>query len=114
MRSRWASPPAAAGCSGSFSKDPGLSVTVYPYRLKAVSSLWITAVENDETVDNPGKQRCRRAQRVSGHPSLDVEETHILRVALDEQPPRLDVLAHQDTEQLIRCRRVVERDLAYR
>src|SRR5712691_7768920 len=42
---------------------------------------------------------------------LDVEEPHVLGVALDERPAGLHVLAHQDAEQFVRLRRVVERDL---
>src|SRR5579875_4226150 len=33
--------------------------------------------------------------------SLDVEEPDVLGVALDERAPRIDVLAHQDAEQLV-------------
>src|SRR5215468_7983842 len=43
--------------------------------------------------------------------ALDVEEPHVLGVALDERPPCLHVLPHQDAEQLVRLRGVVERDL---
>src|SRR5674536_268530 len=38
----------------------------------------------------------------------DVQEAHVLCVALDERPPGLDVLAHQDAEQLVGERRIVE------
>src|SRR5674536_373904 len=41
----------------------------------------------------------------------DVQEAHVLCVALDERPPGLDVLAHQDAEQLVGERRIVESDL---
>src|SRR2546423_13451275 len=41
----------------------------------------------------------------------DVEEPHVLGVALDEGPPGLHVLAHEHAEQLVCLRRVVERDL---
>src|SRR5690242_12943602 len=43
--------------------------------------------------------------------ALDVEEPHVLGVALDERPPGFHVLAHEHAEQLVRLRRVVERDL---
>src|SRR5438034_3040007 len=41
----------------------------------------------------------------------DVEEPHVLGVALDERPARLHVLAHEHAEQLVGLRRVVQRDL---
>src|SRR5919112_4761202 len=42
---------------------------------------------------------------------LDVEEPDVLRVALDERPALLDVLAHQHGEHLVGLRRVLEGDL---
>src|SRR3954451_22641722 len=45
---------------------------------------------------------------------LDVEELHVTRVLLDEGAPRLDVLTHEDGEDLVRLGGVVERDLQQR
>src|SRR5699024_3569691 len=44
----------------------------------------------------------------------DVQEADVSRVAGDEVPSRVDVLAHEDREQLVRRGRVLERDLAER
>src|SRR3954466_2126033 len=41
-------------------------------------------------------------------PRSDVEEADVLRVALDEAAAGLDVLSHQDGEELVGGRRVVE------
>src|SRR5260370_7218366 len=41
----------------------------------------------------------------------DVQEPDVPGVARDERPARLDVLAHQDAEQLVGLGRVVERHL---
>src|SRR5262245_42227566 len=43
--------------------------------------------------------------------SLDIEETDVLGVALDEVATGFDVLAHEHAEQLVRLGRVVEGDL---
>src|SRR5881275_675568 len=48
----------------------------------------------------------------SAETDSDVEEADVLGVALDELAARLDVLAHQDREQVVGLRGVVERDLA--
>src|ERR1043165_6397573 len=47
-------------------------------------------------------------------PYSDVEEAHVAGVALDEPAPRLDVLAHEDREDLVRRRRVRQGDLEER
>src|SRR5215204_6760746 len=52
-----------------------------------------------------------RSSQVVGAGDSDVQEADVLGVADDETPPRLDVLAHQDAEQLVRRCRVVEGDL---
>src|SRR5262245_9267103 len=46
-----------------------------------------------------------------GAAGSDVEEPHVLGVALDERPARLHVLAHEHAEQLVCLGRVVEGDL---
>src|SRR5665811_859250 len=43
--------------------------------------------------------------------SLDIEEPHVAGVALDEAAPALDVLAHEDREDLVCGRGVVQGDL---
>src|SRR4051794_11433933 len=42
---------------------------------------------------------------------LDVEELHVTRVLLDERAPGLDVLTHEDGEDLVGLGGIVERDL---
>src|SRR6478609_10493273 len=54
-----------------------------------------------------------RAAGRSGGP-LDVEEPDILRVLLDELPPRLHVFAHERREDRVGRGGVVDRDLAER
>src|SRR6478735_4381515 len=44
----------------------------------------------------------------------DIEEPHVLRVALDERATGLDVLTHEDREDLVGRRGLVERDLQQR
>src|ERR1700759_152226 len=44
--------------------------------------------------------------------SLNIKETNVFGVARDETAARLDVLAHQNREQLVGCRCVVAGDLA--
>src|SRR5215472_5410820 len=44
--------------------------------------------------------------------SSDIKEANVLGVAGDNASARVDVLAHQDGEQLVGGRRVVQRDLA--
>src|SRR5882757_2103645 len=43
---------------------------------------------------------------------LDIKEANVFGVAGDEASARLDVLAHQNGEQLVGCGRVIEGDLA--
>src|SRR6476620_3443025 len=45
---------------------------------------------------------------------LDVEELHVAGVLLDERAPRLDVLTHEDGEDLVSLGGVVERHLQQR
>src|SRR5215212_207933 len=47
----------------------------------------------------------------SGTGTSDVQEPHVLGVAGDERPARVDVFAHEDREQLVRGGGVVQRDL---
>src|SRR5919106_6260879 len=48
----------------------------------------------------------------SAETDSDVEEADVLGVALDERAARLDVLAHQDREEIVGLGGVVEGDLA--
>src|SRR5450631_1701156 len=43
--------------------------------------------------------------------ALDIEEANVASVALDEAAPALDVLAHEDREDLVRGRGIVQGDL---
>src|SRR4051794_15493614 len=55
-----------------------------------------------------------RSSQVGGRGWLapsDVQEADVLGVADDEAPPRLDVLTHEDAEQLVRRCGVVQGDL---
>src|SRR5690349_23726578 len=54
---------------------------------------------------------CAGTSTTERQPLSDVQETNVLGVAHDEAAPRLDVLAHEHAEQLVRGSRVVERDL---
>src|SRR5215472_4974832 len=62
---------------------------------------------------SPPSRRAASRPPAPGQPApfLDVQEPDVLRVALDERAPGLDVLAHQHAEQLISLSRVVERYL---
>src|SRR5690348_9029589 len=53
----------------------------------------------------------RGARRDRGARTSDVQEAHVLGVARDERPARVDVLPHEDREQLVRGGGVVQRDL---
>src|SRR3954469_2228262 len=43
--------------------------------------------------------------------ALNIKEAHVFGVAGDEAAPRLDVLAHQNREQLIRRGSIIQSDL---
>src|SRR5215472_14443895 len=61
----------------------------------------------------PHWHRARAGTASCGQPCpvLDVEETDVLGVALDESPPGLHVLAHENAEELIGLSRVIQRHL---
>src|SRR5215211_7833564 len=90
------------GSNASSPSGPVVSVTVNPYQIECRIPLWITAVETLESCGQP----CG-----GPHRALDVKEPDVLGVALDERAPRLDILAHQNAEQLVGRCGVVEADL---
>src|SRR3954467_6301280 len=73
-----------------------------------VSSSWVRFV----------RRRRPCVARPAGWPApqragSDVEEADVFGVALDESATQLDVLAHEDREDLVGLRRVLERDLQH-
>src|SRR6478736_9189411 len=75
---------------------PVLSVGVSVTSLGFSQALWWVLLES---------------RNVARH--LDIEESHVLGVALDERAALLDVLAHEDREHLVRLGRVVEGHLEH-
>src|SRR5674476_470392 len=87
----------STGSMRSVSMIGGCSVTCFPYslvRFKIVYAVRLT---------------------LGHHPQcelpLDIEESHVAGVALDEAAPALDVLTHENREDLVCGRGVVQRDL---
>src|SRR3712207_6631216 len=96
-------PPPFGSC-GSPPRPSPVSLTFCPYsqsnptiRDKTHFSLWITAVENCESCAQPGDAAWHRPRPASS----DVQEAHVLGVALDEGATGVHVLAHEHAEELV-------------
>src|SRR4051812_9246308 len=76
---------------------------------RVTSVTWVPLLLVVRPVVRPVSYGLSRRPQLVRYPGMsDIEEANILGVALDERTPRLDVLAHEHGEQLVRLRRVVE------
>src|SRR5690606_10927407 len=96
--------------------QPDQAARADPLRDRAADRARGTLAEADQC-HRPGVDRgqngrdLRRTRRKRARNGLDVEVRDRQRVALDELPPRLDLVAHQRGEDLVRLDRVLDLDL---